>query len=689
MRMRPHPPSTKNRRSLTIPLARFLCLTSLMWFPLVARPQTIPPTTASANPASASIQGDKLRLANNAIEAEWQFHPDGFVATTLTDHFTNRSIPLESNAFAITLQDGSVLKSSEMQVTVPPHLLKLVPDLNSSQLAAKFAGWQIEMGLSDSTRQLQVTWRAVLRDGATYVRQELTLHATGKNLPISNVRLVDITLPGARVCGSVKGSPIVAENLFFGFEHPLSESRASNDRAIAQISRELPLQAGQSVTYSSVAGVTAPGQLRRGFLAYLERERAHPYRTFLHYNSWYDIGYFSHYNQADTLASINAFGKELVQQRGVKMDSFLFDDGWDDPRNLWHFHAGFPNGFAPLQAAAAKYGAAPGIWLSPWGGYGEPRKLRLKFGKERGFETNSGGFALSAPKYYALFRETTLNFLKQFGINQFKIDGTGNADSAFPGAAFDSDFQAAISLIHEWRTVKPDLYINLTTGTYPSPFWLQYADSIWRGGEDHSFMGVGSWRQRWITYRDADTYAGIVMSGPLFPLNSVMLHGLIYAQHANHLDSDPGHDFADEVHDYFGTGTQLQEMYITPSLLTNNDWDTLAEAAKWSRANADTLVDTHWLGGDPAMLEVYGWASWSPRQGIVVLRNPSDQAQDFTFDMNRAFELPPDAPKNYVARSPWKRDQQEPSVPLSATTRHTFHLKPFQVLTLEARPMEE
>jgi hypothetical protein len=687
MRMRPHPPSTKNRKSLTTRWVPFLCLTSLMWSPLVARPQTIPPTTASANQASASLQGDKLRLANNAIEAEWQFHPNGFVAITLTDHFTHRTLPLQSSAFSITLQDGSVLKSSEMQVTVPPHLLKLVPDLNSSQLAARFAGWQIEMGLADSTRQLQVTWRAVLRDGATYVRQELTLRATGKSLRISKVRLIDLTLTGAHVCGSVKGSPIVAENLFFGFEHPLSESRASNHRAIAQIARELPLQAGQSVTYSSVAGVTPPGQLRRGFLAYIERERAHPYRTFLHYNSWYDIGYFSHYNQADTLAAINAIGKELVQQRGVKMDSFLFDDGWDDPRNLWHFHGGFPAGFTPLTEAAAKYGAAPGIWLSPWGGYGEPRRQRLKFGKQQGFETNAGGFALSAPRYYALFRETSLNFIKQFGINQFKIDGTGNADSAFPGAAFDSDFQAAISLIHEWRTVKPDLYINLTTGTYPSPFWLPYADSIWRGGEDHSFMGVGSWRQRWITYRDADTYAGIVMSGPLFPLNSVMLHGLIYAQHANHLDSDPAHDFADEVHDYFGTGTQLQEMYITPSLLSNKDWDTLAETAKWSRANADTLVDTHWLGGDPAMLEVYGWASWSPRKGIVVLRNPSDKSQDFTLDLNRAFELPPDAPRNYEARSPWQQDQQQPAIPLSATTPHTFHLEPFQVLTLEAMPM--
>ncbi len=69
---------------------------------------------------------------------------------------------------------------------------------------------------------------------------------------------------------------------------------------------------------------------------------------------------------------INAFGQELVEKRGVKMDSFLFDDGWDNDATLWQFDkTNFPNGFAPLKVAAAKYGAAPGIWLSPWGGYGE------------------------------------------------------------------------------------------------------------------------------------------------------------------------------------------------------------------------------------------------------------------------------------------------------------------------------
>ena len=97
-------------------------------------------------------------------------------------------------------------------------------------------------------------------------------------------------------------------------------------------------------------------------------------------------------------------------------------------------------------------------------------------------------------------------------------------------AHFDSDFAAAIYLIGELRALKPDLYINLTTGTYPSPFWLRYADSIWRGGEDHDFLGVGPKREQWITYRDADTYEHVVLRGPLYPLNSLMLHGIIYAK---------------------------------------------------------------------------------------------------------------------------------------------------------------
>jgi hypothetical protein len=366
----------------------------------------------------------------------------------------------------------------------------------------------------------------------------------------------------------------------------------------------------------------------------------------------------------------------------VTLDSFLFDDGWDDHASLWHFNSGFPHGFTPLRDAAAKYGAAPGIWLSPWGGYGKPREERLQHGREAGFETNQQGFALSGPKYFERFRETCLQLVRDYGINQFKIDGTGNVNSVIPGSRFDSDFAAAISLISDLRAAKPDLYVNLTTGTYPSPFWLQYADSIWRGGSDHDFAGVGSFRQQWITYRDGATYNGVVKRGPLFPLNSLMLHGLIYAQFAKNLNADPNNDFTSEVHDYFGTGTQLQEMYITPSLLSAANWDAIAQAAKWSRANAATLVDTHWVGGDPRQLQVYGWAAWSPTKGILTLRNPSGKPQSFVVDVQQAFELPPGAPTAYSMLDPY--DAAAVPVELRSGHGHTFDLQPFQVLTLES-----
>jgi hypothetical protein len=514
----------------------------------------------------------------------------------------------------------------------------------------------------------------------------IVVSAPQRDLAISDVRMLDLDLPDAQVSGTVAGSPIVDGNFFFGFEHPLALVQKVRGHALAELERTLPLPKGQSIRYSSVIGVAPAGQMRRGFLAYIERERAHPYRTFLHYNSWYDLGYFTPYDQAQAVDRVDTFGRELQEKRGAKLDSFLFDDGWDDHASLWKFNKGFPEGFTPVTEAAARLGAAPGVWLSPWGGYSKPKQERIQFGKAAGYEIVTGGYALSGPKYYDAFRDTCLEMIRKYGVNQFKFDGTGNADTVFPGSRFDSDFDAMIHLIGELRQEKPDIYINLTTGTDASPFWLLYADSIWRGGDDDGYAGVGTDRERWITYRDADTYARVVSRGPLYPLNSLMLHGIIYAKSARRLNTDPGNDFTNEAHDYFGTGTQLQEMYITPSLLTEDNWDVLAEAAKWSRRNADVLKDTHWVGGDPSWLNVYGWASWSPKKGILVLRNPSDKPQSITIDIAKALELPVGAAESYLAKSPWKADEEKAVLRLNARTPHEFKLAPFEVLTLELEP---
>jgi hypothetical protein len=613
-------------------------------------PQEIVAQRAIAQPADAVPS-----MQNRAIGVQLEVSPQGVNRLIVTDRLDGTHVIL-SDPFSILLKDGRVYDAKDLTPVGGVAKHRIAPRPDTARAADRLPGEELELQLVSGDGAIQVQWSIVLLEGANYVRQRLSITAGSSDVPISRVQLIDLKWKGAVVSGSVEGSPIVAGDIFLGFEDPLSKSKVTNGRATAWVERELPLRAGTSIAYSSVIGVARPGQMRRDFLAYVEQERAHPYRTFLHYNSWYDLGYFTPYDQAGVLDRVQAFGRELTEKRGVKLDSFLFDDGWDDRKSLWKFNADFPQGFAPVRQAAEKYGADPGVWMSPWGGYSKPKQERIAFGKAAGYETVGNGYALSGPVYYAAFRDVCLEMVRKYGVNQFKFDGTGNADSVFQGSSFDSDFAAAIHLIAELRAEKPDLFINLTTGTWPSPFWLLHADSIWRGGEDDGFAGVGSDRERWITYRDADTYQRIVQNGPLFPLNSLMLHGMIYARFRKKLDSDPGNDFRNEIRSYFGTGTQLQEMYITPGLLSRANWDDLAEAAKWSRANAGVLKDTHWVGGDPAWLEVYGWASWTPEKGILVLRNPGDRKQTIRLKLKDVFELPPGAARRYAAKSPWQED---------------------------------
>ena len=171
-------------------------------------------------------------------------------------------------------------------------------------------------------------------------------------------------------------------------------------------------------------------------------------------------------------------------------------------------------------------------------------------------------------------------------------------------------------------------------------------------------------------------------------INSLMTQGVAYSRHG--MAGDPTFDsagFKDDVRAFFGSGTALQELYIQPDKLTEEDWKVLAEAAKWSRANADVLVDTHWVGGDPSKSEVYGFAAWSSRKGIVTLRNPDDRPQEFALDLGAAFERPADAPKQYSLRSPWAEDAKAAARLATAGQPLRLALAPFQVVVLDAQPV--
>jgi hypothetical protein len=638
--------------------------------------------------ANRTLRAADFTLENEQVAVTCTTKDGQLLPGTLRDKKTGETIKLGGDLFSLVLTNGSYLHATEFKLAGRPEVAPLAVNAGASRRAEQLPGRELVAEFASADGNVSVTWHAILRDGSRYLRQEFTFKAGKNEVPLKGILLMELNLPGAHSTGTVDGSPVATDTVFFGAEHPLSINRGEMGYVRCFVPRGASLLPGESYTCSSVIGFVAKGQLRRDFLAYLERERAHPYRPFLHYNSWYDIGYFSKYDEAAALNVINTFGEELTVKRGVKLDSFLFDDGWDNDATLWQFDkTNFPHGFAAVRAAAEKYGADPGIWLSPWGGYGKPHEERIKFGQAQGFEMRDGNFTLAGPKYYERFRGLCVDVVKKYGINQFKFDGIGQNTGTGGGGA-QRDFDAMLKLIAELRALKPDLYINQTTGTWPSPFWLLYADSIWRGGEDHDFVsGTAPERERWISYKDNDVHDEVVGRSDLYPLNSLMLHGIIYARQAHGLNYDTNNILKSEIRAFFGNGTQLQEMYITPSLMTQQNWDDLAEAAKWSRANADTLVDTHWIGGSPADREVYGWAAWSPKKGILTLRNPSARAAEIKIDPAKAFELPAGAAKNYTGVNPFK-DQTIDVTTLTSGAETTFKLKPFEVLVIEAWPVK-
>lgn len=631
---------------------------------------------------------DVCIFGNDIIALRWTVRNQRLADFSLLDFARESTLPIVA-PFALTRVDGSRVEMAQLTVAGPISETMLAPNPDAPRLAERIAGRSASVTLIDAYGRLKVEWSVEQRDGSHYLRTRLAVTALLQNEEIAVVSLLETQANEAQASLERRGTPVIAGNVFLGFELPLAESHIEGDRIRFTLQRALPLEKNKTLSYSAVAGIARDGQLRRDFATYLQRERAHPYRPFLHYNSWADIGYLTPYTENQALERIETIGRELVETRGVQIDSFLFDDGWDDLSGHWRFSKDFPQGFERLRDAAGRYGAAPGIWLSPWGGYCAPQQERVTRGRAAGYEVIGNGFALSGSNYYRRFHEVVMTLLARDGVNQFKFDGTGNANQVFPGSLFDSDWDAAIQLIEDIRRAKPGTFINLSTGTHPSPFWLRYADSIWRGGRDDDLAGTGTNRERWITYRDAQTYHNVVVRSPFFPLNSLMLHGIFLAQCNPRLNDVTGNDFAHEVWSYFGTGTQLQELYITPALLNEGNWDVLAEAARWARENSDVLSDSHWIGGAPDQQEIYGWAAWTPQKAIITLRNPGDCTQSFELDLRRHLELPHDADNQFAIRTVWSERATAASSAIHLTNQPLeIEMAAFEVLTLELLPVE-
>ena len=639
-------------------------------------------------PGLASIKktGKTITFENKALAMSFATNGDKLSITGFSDKQTNEHLAIGKSSLFSLLVGDKTITSNDFTLIGLTTISDITGDESALKYADKLSGKKLSADLEDAKLGLKVHWEASLLNEGNYVRQVFTFNAAD-SVKISKITLVQLPSSiGIKKEGTVDGSPLVHSNMFFSLEHPMSQTLANKSSVSIYLPRLNPVYNSAPLTVSSVWGITPVGQLRRGFLYYVERERAIPYRQFLHYNSWFDISWDdSKLNDSVCLDRIKAFKDSLIDKRHVKLKAFLFDDGWDDTKTLWQFNAGFPNGFTNIAKAAKEANSTLGVWISPWGGYDEHKKQRLAYGAKQTppFETNENGFSLTGPNYYKRFRGVTTSFIKDYNISIFKFDGVGAGNGA-SGASitYQKDIEAFLKLITELRTDKPDLYLSLTVGTWPSVYWLKYGDAIWRAGEDTGLGGEGPKRQQWITYKDGQAYENIVKRAPLYPLNSIMYHGICIADRGlpGTLEMD-NKNISDEIWAFFGSGTSLQELYVDPHKLNSVDWDCIRDASNWSKAHAKQLADTHWVGGNPLKGEVYGYAGWADKNGVLSLRNPTAHTQTFIIHTRQVLDIP----SSYSANYSFYDAKTNAKTPLYTGENFVVKLAPFEVKVLETR----
>lgn len=413
-------------------------------------------------------------------------------------------------------------------------------------------------------------------------------------------------------------------------------------------SRATTLQSGKTWNVSAVVGLVAPGQQRRSFLAYSERERAVPWRPYPLYNSWYELNIdrnnasnpANNMKASDCVNVVNEWKSKLYNKYNVAPEVFVWDDGWDNYQT-WEFHNNFPNGFKDIAAVTNQMNAHQGAWLGPVGGYG------VSGDKRRSYWSSKGGMKLSNPAYYECFLNAVTNLVNNQDVRFFKFDGISTISNA-TGPDGEEDAEGIINIEREARKIREDLFINTTVGTWASPFWYRFTDATWRQDGDYGEIGNGqSDREKWITYRDRLVYQNYVQNSPLCPINTLMTHGVILTENGK-VATDFGYaGVLREIRCAFACGSGMVELYCDKDKLNSINsgalWGDIADCIKWQKENADVLPDIHWVGGNPwdgSNNNVYGWASWNGEKATLALRNPSTSEKTFTFTLREVLDIP-------------------------------------------------
>jgi hypothetical protein len=158
------------RRERTVSVPRALFFPCIFFLTFLA-----PALAALPGTVQAAHDGDSITLSNDAIAATWSVRDGSLNSQSLTNHFTGITLPLAGSVFELVPREGPVLQSSDFKMISAPIIEEAPVSHDSSKAADRLPGRQVRIELEDPCAKVHVTWRAILREDANYIRQEVTI----------------------------------------------------------------------------------------------------------------------------------------------------------------------------------------------------------------------------------------------------------------------------------------------------------------------------------------------------------------------------------------------------------------------------------------------------------------------------------------------------------------------------------
>jgi len=588
---------------------------------------------ASAEKIEIRTEPMHATIANEFLSWEISLEGKRVRTTLLVNRRTGQTTPIEGDDFVLEFSDGQKIKSDEFQLekvnkeTAKSGGRRLVLHLRRGNLRLRLVTL-IRPGEWWATRHLEITGGsgslAAVSFGEWRCRDAQGPSGAGK--PVA-------TLGFPSGCGQ----PVYAADLFFGVAHPGAENFATEDGIACRLPAYDKLGADQTIrTRNFVVGAGEAGEVRRAFLGYIDAARPVPARMIFLVNDWYWK------DKSRPLEALQALA-HVKQESGIPVDSFTLDDGWDfdwdEATGLWGRlnRQRFPGGWKALRAAGRPANIGISLWFGPIGGYGD-RKKRIEFARTHGYEINGDKLCLAGAHYRRHVIESFSRWAAQ-GMDYIKVDGfwpncqrPDHGHPVGPGGAI-AQMDALMEVFAAWRKARPNLVIGYTSGSNPSPFWLQHADFVWRGGADDSHAGVGDPFDRHNTYLDNCLQ---LHRATQMPISAFVTFDIVHGRTAG--GSEEG--FERGVW-WLAARTSLHhDWYIQPSDLRPAEWKLLARAALWAKKHEKAFRWSRMVGGDPRKGEIYGFAALDEGMGTLALRNPSAQSRTLESSLADLLDLP-------------------------------------------------